>query len=83
MRKLAMIAIALALTGCTVRSDSQNAATAKLLADAEAVALAELAPGPTRTALCIALEKASAQVGVTLHPAGSPVAVPSTLPASP
>lgn len=75
MRKaLSIMATALALSSCATISDQQQAGAGKILADGEAVAIHEVPPGPTRTALCLAFEKASAQIGVPLHPAGSPVA---------
>lgn len=80
MRKLAIIAAGLLLTGCTVRSDAQQAALAKLLADGEQVAIHEVPQGPTQVALCIAFETASAQIGVTLHPPLSPVPVATPTP---
>lgn len=75
--KLSLLLAGLLVSGCTIRSDNENAATAKLLADAEQVAIHEVPAGPTQRALCVAFETASQQLGQPLHPTGSPVPPPT------
>jgi hypothetical protein len=80
MRLSILILCGFALTGCQVISAPTQTQTGKLLADGEQVALHEVPAGPTQTALCIAFESASAQIGVPLHPAGSPVPITPATP---